>query len=274
LPKKKVGKEHFSQRRNIKDREDSEDEGTDEEAVGSKRVKRSKPRKKVQIEDPNDEAMKGEETKEENKTDFEKVLDKIKKACAGTILRIATLIGCGLMVLVTFIRFAYLGKDFSFFYMVQVFFLLFMIMLIVFAEDVFPKRGQLCRTYFNLLDSNYGRGLFMLYLCVILFERTEKGEEFFAVIVLIIAVFNICIGYSESGLKELPMNPWNTEEEIELEKNQPKIKAEDKVSATSSDTSNGSEIDLEANAQSKRAKELNKKKEKIEKKVEKKNRSK
>ena len=61
------------------------------------------------------------------------------------------------------------------------------------------------RTYFNLLDLTLGRGLYMLFLCIILFERCAKSEELFPIISTVIACINIVVGYNDTT-KELPEN--------------------------------------------------------------------
>ena len=77
------------------------------------------------------------------------------------------------------------------------------------------------RTYFNLLDLTLGRGLYMLFICILLFERTAKSEELFPIISTVIACINIVVGYNDST-QALPENevfgPKEDEADIESRK--------------------------------------------------------
>ena len=122
-----------------------------------------------------------------------------------------------------------------------------------------------------MLDSAYRKGFIIIFVAVVLLERNDKGEEIFAVIAIIIAACDLCLGYRDSGLKRLPMNPWGDDDESDDEIKSSKRKSkgdpgDDSGSLSSDDSDDDSDIDLEANLGSKKAKKLNKKKDKLAKK--------
>lgn len=90
------------------------------------------------------------------------------------MIKAANLLACGLIVIATLIRFSYLVTEyFSFFLLMQNFFLLFFIGLLAASEGMFGSTNSLLvRTYFGMLDYFFGRGLWMCFLSLILFEFT------------------------------------------------------------------------------------------------------
>lgn len=69
------------------------------------------------------------------------------------------------------------------------------------------KVSVFIRTYFNFLDMMFGRGLFLVYLSFMLLERKTAMEVIFCVIVLIIAIFDIILGYGDAK-RSLASLPW------------------------------------------------------------------
>ena len=132
------------------------------------------------------------------------------------------------------------------------------------SEDLFTSvLGKKVRTYFNMLDSYYRKGLVIIFISVILLERNDKGEEFFTIIAIIIGALDLCLDYNSSGLKKLPMNPWSTGDTDDEDEKVPKKKSKIDDSVLSSDLDSSDEdqdsaVDLEKNKESKRARKLNK----------------
>ena len=228
-PRHKIGREQFRKRNDRADLEPSEDESEEEDEEVSPRKqesKKKKPKKK----------------REEKKSEFEDVLEKFKNTCSVTALRMTNLIASGLMMMSAVIRFGYLFDEFTIFFLFQNFYIISFIIIIVSAENGFgPSTGEKVRAYFNLLYNNFGRGIFICFTCMVLFERTDKNESLFALIAIIIGGINIVFGYNDS-LKELPHKPWGEtkpedEEDGDLEKgvtkkeklNKLKKKTEDKA---------------------------------------------
>lgn len=96
--------------------------------------------------------------------------------------------------------------------MAQIFCIFAFVIILAGSEGTFgPGFSSTVRTYFNFLDCNFGRGSFMLYICILIYEKTAKGEDLFALIATIIAVINMVIGYKDR-MKELPSKPWGDRE--------------------------------------------------------------
>ena len=162
--------------------------------------------------------------------------------CSEKALRVVNIISCFLLLIVAVIRFAYLFDDFEpFTLFADIYLVVFVIVL--FASEATCGAGcaKTTRTYFNMLDSIFGRGVFMCWLGIVFLDKTDRGEELFAIIAIIIALLNIVVGYTDRHLKPLPYKPWGEEDEehAELE-------------------------DRGADGDSKKTKELNKKKDRIE----------
>jgi hypothetical protein len=70
------------------------------------------------------------------------------------------------------------------------------------------KFSVFCRTYFNFLDKVFGRGVFLLFLSMMLLERKQgNGEVAMCVIVAIIAGLNMILGFGDAK-KKMASLPW------------------------------------------------------------------
>lgn len=142
------------------------------------------------------------------------------------LLRIANLVSCGLLLMTSIIRFGYLSGNFITGFFFQCLYIVLFIAVLIASEGGLGLGNQnFIRTYFNLLDLTIGRGLYMLFLCILLFERCSKSEELFPIISCVIACINIIIGYNDST-QALPENevfgPKADEEDIESRKSKKK----------------------------------------------------
>lgn len=269
MPRRKVGSENFSKRNGVIRKEYSDDydyseDGSDDDSEYRDARRRYTQRRR---ESERRRVTKKKEKEEEKESEFEKLINKCKDKCTGAILRGFNFLAYALLGLVTLIRFAYLADSFSFFYLLQVFNILAGIILMALSEDIGgPKLGKKIKTYFNILDSAYRKGFIIIFIAIILMERNDKGEELFAIIAIIIGACDLCLGYRDSGLKKLPMNPWGGDDDDSDEekgKKRPKLGSDDdSLTSSDDDTDKGSDVDLEANAESKKAKKLNKRKKK------------
>jgi len=134
--------------------------------------------------------------------------------CSEKALRIVNIISGILLLIVAIIRFAYLFEDFEAFTLfADIYLVVFVIVLLASESACGVGAAKATRTYFNMLDSIFGRGLFMIFLGIVMLEKTDRGEELFAIIAIIIALLNIVVGYTDRQLKPLPYKPWGEEDE-------------------------------------------------------------
>ena len=138
------------------------------------------------------------------------------------LLRIANLVSCGMLLMTSIIRFGYLSGNFITGFFFQCLYIVLFIAVLIASEGGLGLSNQnFIRTYFNLLDLTLGRGLYMLFLCILLFERCSKSEELFPIICTVIACVNIIVGYNDST-QALPENevfgPKAEQEDIENRK--------------------------------------------------------
>jgi len=113
------------------------------------------------------------------------------------------------LILTAFIKFSYMqDTGFDFFYLLHVINCIGLIVLLAISEQIFGQALSLpFRTYLNFLDCMLGKGLYLCFLCLLMLEQSDKNETMFVYIVLIVAIFNIVIGYKD-GIKKLPYQPW------------------------------------------------------------------
>ena len=69
------------------------------------------------------------------------------------------------------------------------------------------KHSVQVRTYFNFLDKIIGKGLFLIFLAMMLCEKQDQLEIVVAIVCVIIGAIDILLGCSE-GQKMLPSFPW------------------------------------------------------------------
>jgi len=69
------------------------------------------------------------------------------------------------------------------------------------------KPSKLIRTYFGFLNTIFGRGMFLMFMAIIVVEIQERGEIFICIFCFIIGVVDVIVGWKE--MKEgLPSPPW------------------------------------------------------------------
>ena len=57
--------------------------------------------------------------------------------------------------------------------------------------------GKYVKTYINLLDSNTGKAIYIIFMSLCLMEFTQRGEGYIGAIIIIIALFDFMVGYNE-----------------------------------------------------------------------------
>jgi hypothetical protein len=131
------------------------------------------------------------------------------------------------------IRFSYLIGSWSIFEFIHHLYLIVFIALLASSDSGFgPTNATKTRTYFNVLDLHKGRGCFMIFINIIFLDRSDKGEELFCAICIVIGIINCVAGLNEK-LGKLPSKPWGEdaeeEEEVDLEKSKKKPKKVDEL---------------------------------------------
>lgn len=61
-----------------------------------------------------------------------------------------------------------------------------------------------------------GKGSFLIFMSLILMERTKRGEDIFGFVVIILGLFNIFLGYNDK-IKMLPLILWEDKSKKETE---------------------------------------------------------
>ena len=103
------------------------------------------------------------------------------------------------MLMATFTRFAYLVGNFNVWWMFQVFYIAVLCLLLFSSEGILGEKNSIyVRTYFNILDINLGKGIYIVYISIILMEKNNKGESFFTITSIIIGIINIIVGYKDT----------------------------------------------------------------------------
>jgi hypothetical protein len=91
------------------------------------------------------------------------------------------------------------GAGFNFFFFLQTLYLWSFILIhaLVVVKPDHPKSLE-ARTYFNFLNNIVGRGLFLIFMSLVLLSKTDQGEWFFAIVVICTGIVNIILGWNEA----------------------------------------------------------------------------
>jgi hypothetical protein len=65
----------------------------------------------------------------------------------------------------------------------------------------------MARTYFNFLNTIIGRGLFLIFMALILAEKSDQGEIIIALVVICIGICNIVLGWDQEK-QDIPDPQW------------------------------------------------------------------
>ena len=146
------------------------------------------------------------------------VSSKIKEKVKPPIIRILNIVACGLLMLGAVFRIIECFKAFNlFFFITSIYFFTFIAAVGAVELHETNKVSVFIRTYFNFLDQMFGRGLFLIFLSFMLLERKTTMEVIFAVIVLIIAIFDLVLGYGDAK-RTLASLPWENPTSMATEK--------------------------------------------------------
>ncbi len=118
----------------------------------------------------------------------------IKDKCKGSkfekILLILNLVAAGAIIFGIVVRFAYFGiRSDPFFYIMTIFLIPFCVFLILAELD-----NHKVFLYFRFLYPITGRGFYIIFVSLLLLEKSSPGEIIASIIVLVIGILNIVIG--------------------------------------------------------------------------------
>ena len=114
--------------------------------------------------------------------------------CNGKFMLVLDLISCILMLLLIALRFYYVGvgsAEKPVFHVILSIYLLIFIGLIVAAE--FKKEKP--RLYFDFLDSQFGRSLFITFTQLLILQKSSTVEIILSIVIFSISLLGICLGY-------------------------------------------------------------------------------
>ena len=128
----------------------------------------------------------------------------IKVKCTDKVANLANLISCGLLLLVAGLRLKhYIYIEFDLFYFVELLYLVSFTIIVFFAEILYLRPESATslkvRTYFNFLNSLVGRGLFLIFLALIVASKTHQGEIVFSILIIGIGIIDIILGWNDSN---------------------------------------------------------------------------
>ena len=131
---------------------------------------------------------------------------KFKETCTGKTLRVANYVAVGLLILGFIFRFVYMftdevkGPDYSgfWFFLETIIYGLFigLLGLSMHPNEEHPL-SMLVRTQIRVLDFDFGRGAFILYLSMQMCEVVSNGEVIYALVSCLIAVVDMYLGFPD-----------------------------------------------------------------------------
>lgn len=173
-----------------------------------------------------------------------KGVEKIKEKCTDKVLKLANIVGTVLLLLGAILRLVHLfgcssvvaakrmlgetaaatvavtaapevavaaapcASNFNFFFMITTFYFWFFVIIFGLTEAKEELKARVfVVTYFNFLDSQFGKGLFLLFLTIMLCETSNAIDIIIGLVIIGIAVCNLIIGWSQD--KKAATNPWD-----------------------------------------------------------------
>jgi uncharacterized membrane protein len=121
---------------------------------------------------------------------FKKCTTWIRSKTNARVILVLNLIAIAMMIVCIVYRFIGFTPGVSFFFcMLTIYLALFIILfvLILFKVALFAK-------YFNFLNSYIGKGMFIIFLTLLILERKTALEIILGICLLIIAIINLVVG--------------------------------------------------------------------------------
>ena len=121
----------------------------------------------------------------------DKVHSFIERRCTDRMMIAMNIIACAMMVVCIVFRFVYFAKGGNtFFFLVLTIYLAIFLTLEILAEF----KIQRVRTYFDFLDTKWGRGWFILFIALLVLEKETALEVILCILTIVIALLNMFVG--------------------------------------------------------------------------------
>ena len=134
----------------------------------------------------------------------DKATTQIRVRCNDKVSRVANIIAVLGLAVWSVIRFLWSvgvgpeGAHFNFFFFVTSLYLISFVVILGLIELKPDHRySVLMRTYFNFLNTIIGRGVYLIFLSLILMEKSDQGEIVGGVIIIVIGITNIILGWNQ-----------------------------------------------------------------------------
>lgn len=109
--------------------------------------------------------------------------------------------------------YTFTGETWNFFLLIHTMFFALFVVFLCFAEYHVQFRGwsTWVKTYFNLLDNQLGKGMYHIFLCLLLIEIIKPWLIILVIPCFIIGIINIILGWDTDKSNILPSFPWKSE---------------------------------------------------------------
>lgn len=131
---------------------------------------------------------------------------KFVEKCTDKVLRYANYAALGLLALGLLLRLVFMFGDeekgpnyngFWFFFSTLYYGLFLAILGLSYHPNQENQYSLLVRVHFRLLDFDFGRGLFIFFITMMMNEVHANGEVIYGIITCLIAIANLILGFSE-----------------------------------------------------------------------------
>ena len=126
--------------------------------------------------------------------DVRETVSKVTYSCNDKLMRITNLVAAAMILVASAFRFVYMKddeEDSNVFFIILTIYLILFICLLVMAEF----RITFVRRYFNFLDRKVGRGVFILFLGLLILDKTNALEIVLSIFIFLIAFINMIVGW-------------------------------------------------------------------------------
>ena len=131
---------------------------------------------------------------------------KFVEKCTDKVLRYANYAAIGVLAFGLLMRLIYMfgssekGENYSgfWFFFMTLYYGVFLAMLVfAYHPDQENKHSLLVRVHFRMLDFDFGRGLWIFFISMIMNEVHDDGEVVYGIVTCLIAIANMILGFNE-----------------------------------------------------------------------------
>lgn len=131
---------------------------------------------------------------------------KLVEKCTDKVLRYSNYVALGVLTFGLFMRLIYMfgssdkGENYSgfwFFFMTLYYGFFLAILGFAYHPNQENKFSLLVRVHFRMLDFDFGRGLWIFFISMIMNEVHDDGEVVYGIITCLIAICNMILGFNE-----------------------------------------------------------------------------